>query len=489
MLECVVVRITHNDQQVSDDDFVDPPPKKAKTDTKQTGQFSKSQVARRNPMNTRQPMRTTKPYLPIVNGKLLLRTALKHMVTVVESFNQNQRNTVIKIGFGSILGFQMRTVPSSLGWWLVKNYDHKTCILNAGSQQIHITEELVHEIFGVPRGVKLVEEVERARADFNEVVAEWKNQFIKAPKRMTPIPFKTNLVSQDSYDRACVLNFLIFYNTILGETTHNSSVNMRFLPSMHRGVDIKSYNWCEYMIRCLNRNAAGWEPKDNFFGPLPLLVAALVNDQMTNDPDQPRSIRLIGDIVQDNIDELSIKLEKVRFEQMLANEKGLNPPQKYPFVKKDDDEGKGEQNVQTNVTRCEDKTQVQPKRIVGNVKKRNKDIKAKNTQVILAKTQNVVNRPEVGKTNKDTDEPGKKSIDRPRKKEADEASKKSSDGPKKKEASEPIKKNADDQKSMNSERDVVQAVDANMNMLDGKNTDSVEKEADPSAAESEKTGM
>ncbi|MFS7966687.1 hypothetical protein Hanom_Chr09g00776711 [Helianthus anomalus] len=99
------------------------------------------------------------------------------------------------------------------------------------------------------------------------------------------------------------------------------------------------------------------------------LQTALVNDQMTNHPDQPRSICHIGDIVQDDIDELSIKLDKVRFKQILANEKGLNPPHKYPYVKKDDDEGKGEQNVQTNVTRCEDKTQVQPKRIVGNVKK------------------------------------------------------------------------------------------------------------------------
>ncbi|MFS7980810.1 hypothetical protein Hanom_Chr10g00943581 [Helianthus anomalus] len=111
-------KVSLHDQEDSDDDFVDPPPKKAKTDTKQHGQFSKSQVARRNPTKTRQPMRTTKPYLPIVDGKLLLRTALKHMVTVVESFNQNQRNTVNQIGFGSILGFQMRSVPSSLGWWL-----------------------------------------------------------------------------------------------------------------------------------------------------------------------------------------------------------------------------------------------------------------------------------------------------------------------------------------------------------------------------------
>ncbi|KAJ0660086.1 hypothetical protein HanOQP8_Chr14g0533691 [Helianthus annuus] len=42
---------------------------------------------------------------------------------------------------------------------------------------------------------------------------------------------------------------------------------------------------------------------------------------------------------------------------------------------------------------------------------------------------------------------------------------------------------------MNIEREFVQAVDANMNMLDGKNTNSVEKEADPSVAESEKTGV
>ncbi|MFS8025184.1 hypothetical protein Hanom_Chr16g01471921 [Helianthus anomalus] len=108
-----------------------------------------------------------------------------------------------------------------------------------------------------------------------------------------------------------VLNFLVFYNTILGETTQDSSIDMRFLPAVHRALDITSFNWCEYMIRCLDRNVDGWSPKDNFFGPMPWLVAALVNGQNKFKPNEWRSMHLIEDIMQDDIDSLSMKLDTI----------------------------------------------------------------------------------------------------------------------------------------------------------------------------------
>ncbi|KAM0010496.1 hypothetical protein Hdeb2414_s0074g00775071 [Helianthus debilis subsp. tardiflorus] len=153
-----------------------------------------------------------------------------------------------------------------------KNYDHKTRVLNCGSYQKPITEELMHEIFGVPTGKVEIQEVERTRADFSEVVAEWKSQFENAPKRFTHVQFKTYIQPQHASGRIFVLNFLRFYNTLLGETTHNSSINIRFLPALRRGLDVNYSNWCEYIIRCLDRNVDGWLPKDCFHGPMALLV-------------------------------------------------------------------------------------------------------------------------------------------------------------------------------------------------------------------------
>ncbi|MFS8002017.1 hypothetical protein Hanom_Chr13g01197141 [Helianthus anomalus] len=94
------------------------------------------------------------------------------------------------------------------------------------------------------------------------------------------------------------------------------------------------------MLRCLNWNVDGWLPKDYFLGPMALLVAALMRDQKRFNPDEPRLIHLIEDIMQHDIESLSIKLDIVRLEQLLENEKGLHPVQRFPFAKKEDKEEK-----------------------------------------------------------------------------------------------------------------------------------------------------
>ncbi|KAM0061877.1 hypothetical protein Hdeb2414_s0004g00141351 [Helianthus debilis subsp. tardiflorus] len=230
----------------------------------------------------------------------------------------------------------MGLIPSTLGWWLVNNYDPKTWVLNCGSHHIQITEELMNDVFGLPRGDEKIKEAEKARSDFHEVVAEWKEQFENAPTRLTPVQFKTYMKGQQASGRIFVLNFLLFYNTLLGETTTNSSINMRFPPALCRGMDIRSFNWCKYMIRCLDRTVEAWTPKDCFLSPMPLLVAALICDQKKSEEDEPRAAHLIEDITQDDIEAVSIKLDTAKFDQMLVEAYDLHPEQRYPFAKKAD---------------------------------------------------------------------------------------------------------------------------------------------------------
>ncbi|MFS7928520.1 hypothetical protein Hanom_Chr04g00321741 [Helianthus anomalus] len=104
-------------------------------------------------------------------------------------------------------------------------------------------EELVHDIFGILRGNLEIQVVKRAKSDFHEVVAEWKSQFKDGESsRFTPVQFKTYMQGQNASGRIFVLNFLLFYNTLLGEITTNSTINMRFLPALRRGIEIKSFN-------------------------------------------------------------------------------------------------------------------------------------------------------------------------------------------------------------------------------------------------------
>ncbi|MFS7913116.1 hypothetical protein Hanom_Chr02g00138051 [Helianthus anomalus] len=83
----------------SDDDFDNPPWKKMKSDPCQpVAQSSENSKTHRRST-------TIKSYPPLSDGKLTLRTALKHIGELVQSLNANQRAVVKNIGFGSILGF------------------------------------------------------------------------------------------------------------------------------------------------------------------------------------------------------------------------------------------------------------------------------------------------------------------------------------------------------------------------------------------------
>ncbi|KAJ0563587.1 hypothetical protein HanLR1_Chr07g0247151 [Helianthus annuus] len=193
------------------------------------------------------------------------------------------------------------------------------------------------------------------------VVAEWKGQFESDPARLTPVQFKTYMKGQQASGRIFVLNFLLFYNTLLGETTTNSSINMKFLPALRRGKDIKSFNWCEYMIRYLDRTVEAWTPKEPFLGPMPLLVAALIRDQKIYKEGEQRATHLIEDINDDDIEAASIKLDSVRLDQILVEEYELQPEQRYPFAKKSDDDieaevvktkQKDEPKAEKHITKC-----------------------------------------------------------------------------------------------------------------------------------------
>ncbi|MFS7984893.1 hypothetical protein Hanom_Chr11g00992051 [Helianthus anomalus] len=176
------------------------------------------------------------------------------------------------MGFGTLLNFNIRHVPTRLAYWLASNYDDAAGVLNFGETRLRITSNLVNTIFGIPNGGIKISEKIRAR-DSNPVVKEWRDQFNDNTK-VAPLGLKDMMVTDTSSDRAFELNWLVLYNTILGEISACNTVNQRFLGCVYPNVKISSFDWSNYMITCLDRTASAWNRKRNdpFRGPIVLLA-------------------------------------------------------------------------------------------------------------------------------------------------------------------------------------------------------------------------
>ncbi|MFS7920026.1 hypothetical protein Hanom_Chr03g00219471 [Helianthus anomalus] len=120
-------------------------------------------------------------------------------------------------------------------------------------------------------------DVEKKKASKRKdvVVQVFRNQFKHMYiTRLSPVQMMNYILDWQADDgRLFVRNFLILYFSLLGETTTNNSVNVRFISNIQPDVDIKSFNWCAYMVTCLKRTKTTWHGGDDAFrGPMLLLA-------------------------------------------------------------------------------------------------------------------------------------------------------------------------------------------------------------------------
>jgi len=216
------------------------------------------------------------PYFPFTNKRILPRCAITNLTNWMSAFNANQREKIANIGFGPVLNLKIQKVPTSLAYWLLENYDPRRKHLNLGSQTIKISPKLVRRVLGIPNGPEQINEIMKPTVS-DIVVNEWRTQFPVTFKRFTITETIKNLNLRSSLernlsDRFFILNFLVLFFSVLGETTRNSTVNQRFLTSVMEATKIKELDWCAYMIKLLNRCRKGCNPTSHFNGPALLAV-------------------------------------------------------------------------------------------------------------------------------------------------------------------------------------------------------------------------
>ncbi|GKC05298.1 hypothetical protein Tco_0996908 [Tanacetum coccineum] len=57
-----------------------------------------------------------------------------------------QKQVVIDIGFGKVIDFKIKDIPTRLAYWLVDHFDEESCRLNVKGKEIEITRELVRDV-------------------------------------------------------------------------------------------------------------------------------------------------------------------------------------------------------------------------------------------------------------------------------------------------------------------------------------------------------
>lgn len=236
-----------------DDDFVSPPNKVIKTSS----------------VNVPSPRK----YFEYDGSKIKPRIKTEKFYEYIHNLNYNQITVVREMGFESIIDLQISHIPTGLGFWLVKNFNDKTGVLDIGVKRIEITANLVHSLLGIPMGEHDVNEMTRAR-DTDIVVNEWRRQFTNFPKNASPGWLLEQMDKRSDSGRTFVLNFLVAFNTMLGEVMSNNSVNQRFLTSIGENVKINNLNWCQYMVTMLKRAREKWEDGKEFNGSMLLLMVS-----------------------------------------------------------------------------------------------------------------------------------------------------------------------------------------------------------------------
>ncbi|KAJ0617505.1 putative phospholipase [Helianthus annuus] len=218
------------------------------------------------------------PFVPYTNKKIETTSTPDSLCCALQGLTNAQKADITNMGFESIKSFSIHNIPTGLGYWLLVNYDHKRSELNVGDRVIEITPSKVHDVLGVPTGTIAVFEKRKPRkADaFRE---EWRNQFNQ--DKITVKNVSDKLKSYRNGGTLFKLNFLVLFNSVMGETTKRMypTVNHKFLASIMNEGDISSMDWCSYIITCLKRTKEEWNGTEPYNGPLTFLAVLYAHEQ------------------------------------------------------------------------------------------------------------------------------------------------------------------------------------------------------------------
>ncbi|XP_076898776.1 uncharacterized protein LOC143552439 [Bidens hawaiensis] len=212
------------------------------------------------------------------NMKIETTATPNDLCCALQGLTDVQKLDMRDMGFQSILSFNIDNIPPGLGHWLLVNCDHQRNQLNVGTHVIEITPSKVRDVLGVPMGEIPVYENKRGKK-IDIIRKEWRKQSFRYPAIIFVKHVVEKLKSYTGGGTLFKLNFLVIFNSIMGETAKSYNVNQKFLSSIKNEADISNMDWCSYIITCLKRTKEGWNGKEPYNGPLTFLAVLYAHEQ------------------------------------------------------------------------------------------------------------------------------------------------------------------------------------------------------------------
>ncbi|XP_076904818.1 uncharacterized protein LOC143560394 [Bidens hawaiensis] len=298
----------------------------------------------------------------------------------LQDLTDAQKSDTRDMGFESVMSFRIHHVPMGLGRWSLDNYDHKRNELNVGTHTIEITPSKVHHVFGVPMGkIPVYENKQGKKVDI--IRQEWRKQFVY--RNITVKDVIKKLKSCTGGGELFKLNFLVVFNSIMGETTKSCNVNQKFLSSIKNEADISNMDWCSYVITCLKRTKEEWSDKEPYNGPFTFLAVLYAHEQqLRRNPEKAitpairyvatgflvnfeASMHVDGPCLNDSIQEdnhITQNVEvQVKFETIIESAEGQTAVDQNDNVQQDEEEDEIQLQTDESQTAVDQNFEVQVK--------------------------------------------------------------------------------------------------------------------------------
>ncbi|KAI3693185.1 hypothetical protein L6452_33016 [Arctium lappa] len=151
-----------------------------------------------------------KPTTELGERDTMHNNEIKGIPTInMERHLKDKQETVVKeMGLKSLLSMTLDGSPSKLGYVVVDSLDTKTMELRLQKTSIPITENVVHQMLGVPLGGLDLESITTVNPN-SSMIFEWKKQFTK--EKMRPSDIMKCIVESEDFGDIFKLNFLVLF--------------------------------------------------------------------------------------------------------------------------------------------------------------------------------------------------------------------------------------------------------------------------------------
>nr|GLL42144.1 uncharacterized protein LOC109155623 isoform X3 [Ipomoea trifida] len=179
----------------------------------------------------------------------------------LKKLNDAQSQSLRDMGFDHLREQQISRVPRKLTWWLLNNFDARSCSLRVqDGKELHITEEDVALTLGFPRGNIIIEKKTKGDED-TTLVEEWKKQLGRTDLSITPTKLCKAMVGCRDGGEWFKRHLAILIATMFVESNLSGYVNTNLIKNFEDVTKIGDLNWCEYIRRTLVSSKVAWTKK------------------------------------------------------------------------------------------------------------------------------------------------------------------------------------------------------------------------------------